>query len=57
MRPYTVKRFLDRVAVEEQLVDRIANPYQPVVREYSEKMLFYDACCSLPEHVLDRFLK
>ncbi|ABM80370.1 hypothetical protein [Hyperthermus butylicus] len=55
MRPYDVKRVLDRAAIEEGLVDRIANPHQEVLRSYLDSVRAYDACCSLPEHVLGEF--
>ena len=55
MRPYQVKRFLDAVAVEEGLVDRIANPYQPLARKALAGARWYDACCSLPDHLLHIF--
>ncbi|AFL66089.1 radical SAM protein [Desulfurococcus amylolyticus] len=52
MRPYQVKNNLDRVAVEEELVERIANPVHELISDNSE---LYDACCSLPEHLLSGF--
>jgi hypothetical protein len=55
MRPRTAKKFLDKTAVEEGLVDRIANPSLAVVREYHELLEFYDACCSVPEDKLSIF--
>ena len=55
MRPYSVKPQLDRAALEEGLVDRIANPSPRALREAAVEPPLYDACCSLPEHLLPRF--
>lgn len=55
MRPRTAKKFLDKTAVEEGLVDRIANPSLAVVREHHELLEFYDACCSVPKDKLSVF--
>ncbi len=55
MRPRTAKKFLDETAVEEGLVDRIANPSLAVVRKHNELLEFYDACCSIPEDKLSVF--
>ncbi|OWJ53804.1 biotin synthase [Pyrodictium delaneyi] len=55
MRPYSVKPILDRAAVEEGLVDRIANPSPRALREARVEPTLYDACCSLPENLLSRF--
>lgn len=55
MRPYQVKPLLDRVAVEEGMVDRIANPSPRALRELGVRLPLYDACCSLPERVLPLF--
>lgn len=52
MRPHYIKRELDTAAVDEGLVDRIANPYHPLLDDSSE---IYDACCSLPENLLQGF--
>ncbi len=49
MRPYPMKRELDSQAV--RYVDRIANPH-PSLRKDME---LYDACCSLPDELLDQF--
>jgi uncharacterized radical SAM superfamily protein len=53
MRPFSIKGVLDREAVSRGLVERIANPSPEVVREF--KLELYDACCSLPEEVLEGF--
>ena len=55
MRPYSVKPQLDRAALEGGLVDRIANPSPRALREAAVEPPLYDACCSLPEHLLPRF--
>ena len=53
MRPFSIKGVLDREAISNGLVERIANPSPEVVREF--KLELYDACCSLPEEVLEGF--
>ncbi len=55
MRPPTARRILDEVAIEEQLVDRIANPSLKATRKHRDKLEFYDACCSIPENLLPPF--
>ncbi|MCY0867662.1 MAG: radical SAM protein [Desulfurococcus sp.] len=52
MRPHGVKRELDTVAVREGLVERVANPHPSLLNEDSE---LYDACCSIPGHLLENF--
>jgi len=52
MRPYSAKRWLDRVAMERSLVDRIANPY-PGCMGLCEGV--FDACCSIPRNKLMDF--
>jgi uncharacterized radical SAM superfamily protein len=45
MRPGHVKPLLDPVIVERGLVDRVANPYYRVLKEYPSEL--FDACCSV----------
>jgi len=52
MRPFGLKPGLDRAAVHEGLVDRIANPYHELLRQGYP---LYDACCSVPDHRLSMF--
>lgn len=53
MRPLSVKRSLDIYVAKEGIVKRIANPHHEVSNYVDVKM--YDACCSLPEKLLNRF--
>ncbi|MFP3202085.1 MAG: radical SAM protein [Sulfolobus sp.] len=53
MRPFSLKQELDRIVIKEGIVERIANPANNVVKEFSLKL--YDACCSLPEELLPKF--
>ncbi|QKQ99178.1 radical SAM protein [Metallosphaera tengchongensis] len=53
MRPFALKEVLDREVVSRGLVERIANPHHKVVKEFSLRL--YDACCSLPAHLLGDF--
>ncbi len=55
MRPRAARRVLDPYAVGHDLVERIANPSIAVRRSYRDKLVFYDACCSIPEHYLPMF--
>jgi len=54
MRPYEVKKEIDKQAVEEGLVERIANPHHELLTNRGRSEV-YDACCSLPEHLLSDF--
>lgn len=49
MRPFKIKDELDRIVVEKNLVERIANPSRKV------RLEMFDACCSLPEEYFDSF--
>ncbi|BFH74249.1 radical SAM protein [Sulfurisphaera javensis] len=51
MRPYKIKDELDKLVVERNLVERIANPS----RKIWNNIELYDACCSLPTEYLDKF--
>ncbi|MGC9106105.1 MAG: radical SAM protein [Thermoprotei archaeon] len=53
MRPHALKEALDREAVAKGLVRRVANPHPRVVKEFGLEL--YDACCSLPEELLEGF--
>ncbi len=55
MRPPAARRVLDPVAVGEGLVDRIANPSLRATRMHRDRLEFYDACCSIPDHLLPMF--
>lgn len=55
MRPLQVKKLVDSVAVEEGLVDRVANPYPTVLRGQESGLELYDACCSIPSESLEVF--
>ncbi len=55
MRPRSARATLDPVAIDEGLVERIANPSLKTTKLYKDKLVFYDACCSLPEQVLPSF--
>ena len=52
MRPIELKPKLDVEVVRQGFVDRIANPH-PIAMKYIAEL--YDACCSLPSHVLPIF--
>jgi hypothetical protein len=45
MRPGHVKPLLNPVIVERGLVDRVANSYYRVLKEYPSEL--FDACCSV----------
>jgi len=45
MRPGHIKPLLDPVIVERGLVDRVANPYYRVLKDYPSEL--FDACCSV----------
>lgn len=53
MRPWSVKKAIDRVLIEENLVDRIVNPYLGASQQSSVEL--YDACCSVPDSRLEEF--
>jgi uncharacterized radical SAM superfamily protein len=55
MRPRAARQRLDPVAIGEQLVDRIANPSIRATRLYRDSLVFYDACCSIPDSLLSLF--
>lgn len=55
MRPAKLKPELDRSIIAEGLVERVANPYPGVLEGLRLKEL-YDACCSIPEMFLSRFM-
>ena len=52
MRPIKLKPQLDAEVVRQEFVDRIANPH-PIAMKFIAEL--YDACCSLPSHVLSVF--
>ncbi|MEM4717399.1 MAG: radical SAM protein [Desulfurococcaceae archaeon] len=54
MRPWFIKRSIDKALMEENLVDRIVNPYPELLRDKPKGV--YDACCSIPRDMLVRFL-
>ncbi|MEM1700001.1 MAG: biotin synthase [Desulfurococcaceae archaeon] len=54
MRPGWLKPLLDPLIIERNLVDRVVNPHHTLLRERSN-IVIYDACCSVPEHLLNRF--
>lgn len=54
MRPAWLKPALDRVLIENGLVDRIANPYHKLLGECGSVEV-YDSCCSIPERLLGIF--
>lgn len=53
MRPWIVKKSIDKILVEESLVDRIVNPYYKSNESTSFEL--FDACCSIPGDKLDEF--
>lgn len=54
MRPVSYKNSLDIIAIEKNLVERIAVPHLSTITKYELRK--YDACCSVPRELLDRFL-
>lgn len=46
MRPFKLKAILDKIVIEEELVDRIVNPLKKHIREYELKII--ETCCSVP---------
>ena len=54
MRPVSYKSSLDIIAIEKNLVERIAVPHLSTINKY--RLRKYDACCSVPRELLDRFL-
>lgn len=50
MRPYWLKKSIDRLVIVENLVDRIANPV-------GEHRVVFEACCSIPRSLLMRFIR
>lgn len=55
MRPPWIKPIVDKKVVEEELVERIANPYHKLLKDLEYKYELFDACCSVPDEVLDLF--
>lgn len=57
MRPKEIKPDFDKYVVSEGLVERIANPSFDIVREREAYygVEIYDACCSIPEGLLNTF--
>lgn len=55
MRPPWVKSAIDKIVVEEELVDRVANPYHKLLKDLGNKYELFDACCSVPDEVMDLF--
>ncbi|RUM46672.1 MAG: biotin synthase [Hyperthermus sp.] len=55
MRPPEARKTLDPYAISQGLVERIANPTVSAVRRYRDRLVFYDACCSIPERMLSYF--
>ncbi len=54
MRPVSYKNSLDIIAIEKNLVERIAVPHLSTITKYGLRK--YDACCSVPRELLDWFL-
>lgn len=54
MRPWTIKKELDKVLIEEGIVDRIVNPYPPALAN-SHGIERYDACCIVPDKLIHVF--
>ncbi len=54
MRPVSYKNNLDMIVIEKNLVERIAVPHLSTITKYGLRK--YDACCSVPRDLLDRFL-
>ncbi|OYT40185.1 MAG: radical SAM protein [Desulfurococcales archaeon ex4484_58] len=50
MRPYKIKPILDRIVIEEKLIDRIVNPSKKYIKEYKLKVI--NTCCSIPYTML-----
>jgi len=50
MRPHRIKSVIDKVVVEQGLVDRIANPSRHVLEHYGLKLV--ETCCSIPRSIL-----
>ncbi|MEM4586637.1 MAG: radical SAM protein [Desulfurococcaceae archaeon] len=50
MRPYWLKKTIDKIVIEEKLVDRIVNP----IGEYP---IIFEACCSIPRNLLVKFIR
>jgi uncharacterized radical SAM superfamily protein len=55
MRPRAARRILDSYVIEHGIVERIANPSLEATRRHKERLVFYDACCSIPEDYLEMF--
>lgn len=54
MRPWIIKKELDKVLIEEEIVDRIVNPHPPaLVNSYNIEK--YDACCTVPDELIHIF--
>ena len=53
MRPPSYKFTLDKVLIEENIVDRIALPAWSILEKFNLKIV--NACCSLPRKLLSRF--
>lgn len=54
MRPFFIKKSIDKALIEENLVDRIVSPYSKDIATKPQGV--YDACCSIPGDMLDYFL-
>lgn len=54
MRPSNVKSILDRMLIEQGIVDRIVNPPPSLISAYRLERV--EACCSIPEKLLHEFL-
>ena len=52
MRPWSIKSVLDKVLVEQQVVDRIVNPPKRIIMDY--RLEIVESCCSVPEELLSR---
>ncbi len=54
MRPWSMKFLLDKMLVEQELVDRIVNPPVKIIEMYNLEKI--EACCSVPKELLYKFL-
>ena len=52
MRPFNLKKELDRIVIERELVDRIVNPLREHIRYYGLRVV--ETCCSVPRELLGK---
>jgi len=50
MRPWSIKPILDRMLIEQEIVDRIVNPPPSLMNAHNLERV--EACCSVPEKLL-----